>query len=298
VPGSTRLALTRAVHDCLLVTGADGYVGRRLIEQLGTRLNVIGISRSGRAGVACDLLDVRSLASIARELTPRWIVHAAGNKDIGACERSPRMAYDANVRTMMNVLQTWPGVPMLYVSTDYVFCGTRGRYVESSPVAPATAYGRSKLCAEISGRLLAPAAFTSVRVSALYDEAATFVRFLSKELSAGRPVECFADAFYSPTYFDDFVAAVSSLLDAPERPGLVHVAGPRTSRYAFAREYASAFGFDADLVRRARLSAKTPTLFPDLSLATRLASDTLGFAAAPHSAALRQIAQAPQRRAA
>ena len=277
--------------DCLLLTGADGYVGRRLRDRLRSHVEVVGVSRQGQADVTCDLADAGAVAALERELTPRWIVHAAGNKNVKVCERDPNVAMVANVDTTMNLLRAWPDVPMLYVSTDHVFCGTRGRYTEASPVSPSTAYGRSKLCAELGGRLRAPSSFTAVRVSALYDKAATFLSFLSTELSAGRPVDCFVDAFYSPTYFDDFAEALVTLLDGAERPSVVHVAGVRTSRYDFAREYAAAFGFDEDLIRPARLDEGQTSLFPDLSLDTRLARAQLGFVPTEHRTALRQITE-------
>lgn len=279
------------MSDRLLLTGADGYVGQRLRDRLRPHVEVIGVSRSGQADVACDLADARAVAELAGSLTPRWIVHAAGNKNISVCERDPSVALGANVDTTMNLVRVWPEAKMLYVSTDYVFCGTRGRYTESSPVAPGTVYGRSKLCAELGGRLLAPDSFTAVRVSALFDESAPFLTFLSTELSAGRPVDCFVDSYYSPTYFDDFVSVLLTLIDGGEHLPVVHVAGARISRFDFARQYASAFGFDDDLIRPARLDASQTSLFPDLSLAIPVARVTLGFVPTAHAVALRQIAQ-------
>ena len=279
------------MSDCLLLTGADGYVGQRLKDRLRSSIEVIGVSRSVRAEATCDLTDLSAVRDLARDVTPRWIVHAAGNKNISACERSPATALEANVTTTTNLLRAWPDVPLLYISTDYVFCGTRGRYTEASPVAPNTAYGRSKLCAELSGRLLGPSSFTSVRVSALYDKSATFLNFLSTELSAGRPVECFVDAYYSPTYIEDFAAALASLLDAPTRPPVVHIAGARISRFDFARQYAASFGFDKQLIRPARLTTGQTSLYPDLSLATPIARTELGFVPTEHAFALRQIAR-------
>jgi len=212
--------------------------------------------------------------------------------DRAACERSADVAYDTNVTTTLNLLRAWPGVPLLYVSTEYVFSGTDGWYQESSPVAPRTAYGRSMMCAEATGHLLAGGAFTTIRVSTLYDETATFIRFLSGELVAGRQVDCFTNAYYSPTFVDDFAAALIRLIDTPARPSVVHVAGPRTSRYEFARQYARAFGFDERLIRPALLlPADNRFLHRDLSLATPLAATTLGFVPTDHAVALGQIAQ-------
>lgn len=279
------------MSDTVLLTGADGYVGQRLAERLGRHVRVIGISRRGLSGLACELLDEAALDEAARTIAPQWIIHAAGNKNIGACEKTPMLAYDANVKTATNVLRAWPDVPMLYISTDYVFAGTDGGYDEGAAVAPTTVYGKSKLCAEVTGQLTASGRFTSVRVSALYDADATFLKFLGGELRQGRPVDCFVDAFYSPTYIEDFADALLAMLYAPARPPVVHVAGERISRYEFARRYAEAFGLDADLVKPACLDGQATNLMPDLSLATPGAAALIGFEPTPHDRALRQIAQ-------
>lgn len=277
------------MSDYLLITGAEGYVGQRLLDRLGTENEVVGLSRQGRSGVACDLLDTEAVVELSTELSPRAIVHAAGIKDLKACERTPPSAYEGNVATLINLLRAWPDVPLLYISTDYVFPGDEGGYGEADATAPSTVYGLSKLCAESTGRLLAPKTFTSVRVSAVYDQDATFLNFLSKELTAGRPVECFVDAFYSPTYIGDLAAAIARLLVLPERPPVVHIAGPRISRYDFARQYAEAFGFDVELIRPAE-RAEGSTLFPDLSLDTSIAATRCNFTATAHQDALAHIA--------
>lgn len=275
--------------DYLLITGAEGYVGQRLVDRLGVENEVVGLSRSGRNGVACDLLDTEAVVELANELNPRAIVHAAGIKDLKACERTPTAAYEGNVATLINLLRAWPDIPLLYISTDYVFPGDTGQYSEAAATAPSTVYGLSKLCAEATGRLLAPATFTSVRVSAVYDKDATFLNFLSKELTAGRPVECFVDAFYSPTYIADLATALGKLLALPVRPPVVHIAGPRISRFDFARQYAQAFGFDSALIRPAERAEGT-TLFPDLSLETSVAAAKCHFVPTEHQEALAQIA--------
>lgn len=277
--------------DTLLLTGCDGYVGQRLAQRLRRHVDVVGISRRGTLGVACDLLDESALDEVARTLSPRWIVHAAGNKNIGACEKTPLLAYDANVRTASNVLRAWPDVPMLYISTDYVFAGTHGHYFESSPVAPGTAYGRSKLCAEVAGALTAAGRFTSVRVSAIYDASAAFLTFLGKELGEGRAIDCYSDSFYSPTYIDDLADALLALIRCEIRPGVVHIAGERISRFDFARSFADAFGYDSELIRPVALDRINTTLYPDLSLSTHVATDVLGFVPTPHETALSQIAR-------
>jgi dTDP-4-dehydrorhamnose reductase len=279
--------------DVILLTGADGYVGSRLAGPLATRGQVVAVSR--RVGTEdvppCDLADRAAVAALADRVAPTVIVHAAGTKDIKACEQHPPIGFDANVRTTLNLLDAFPGVPLLYISTDYVFAGDRGRYTEDDPVAPRTAYGRTKVCAEQVGLLRAPDEFCAVRVSALYDGDATFLRFLRETLGAGRSVDCYDDAFYSPTYLPDFVTAIQRLIDAESRPGVVHVAGPRVSRYAFACAYAEAFGHASRQVVPSRLGPGPLPLFPDLSLETGRARSALGYKPTPHDEALDVLAE-------
>ena len=279
--------------DVILLTGADGYVGSRLAGPLATRGRVVGVSRRASAGpaVPCDLTDRAAVAALADLVTPTAIVHAAGTKDIKACEQHPPIGFDANVRTTLNLLDTFPGVPLLYISTDYVFAGDRGRYAEDDEVAPRTAYGRSKVCAEQVGLLRAPDDFCAVRVSALYDGDATFLRFLRETLAAGKTVDCYEDAFYSPTYLPDFVSATQRLLDMDTRPGVVHVAGPRVSRYEFASAYAEAFGHASRQVIPSRLGPGPLPLFPDLSLETGHARAQFGYRPTTHDEALDALAE-------
>jgi dTDP-4-dehydrorhamnose reductase len=279
--------------DVILLTGADGYVGSRLAGPLAGRGAVVGVSRrgAGPGARACDLADRAAVDALARDIAPTAIVHAAGTKDIKACEQHPPLGFDANVRTTLNLLDAFPGVPLLYVSTDYVFAGDRGRYAEDDLVAPRTAYGRTKLCAEQVGLLRAPGDFCAVRVSALYDTDATFLRFLRESLGAGRTVDCFEDAYYSPTYLRDFVSAIERLLDADVRPDVVHVAGPRVSRYAFACAFAEAFGHPSRQVIPTRLGGGALPLFPDLSLETGRARGLIGYRPTPHEEALDALAE-------
>ena len=281
--------------DVILLTGADGYVGSRLAGPLATRARVVEVSRrsSTPPALPCDLTDRSAVAALADLIAPTAIVHAAGVKDIKACEQHPPIGLDANVRTTLNLLDAFPGVPFLYVSTDYVFAGDRGRYREDDPVGPRTAYGRSKVCAEQLGLLRAPDEFCAVRASALYDADATFLRFLRETLSAGQRVDCFEDAYYSPTYLPDFVTAIERLLDAEHRPHVVHVAGPRVSRYDFACAYAKAFGHATQQVVATRLGPGPGPLplFPDLSLETARARSTLGLRATSHEDALDALAE-------
>jgi dTDP-4-dehydrorhamnose reductase len=274
----------------ILVTGSTGYVGRQLVEMLGATHRVVGAGTRGAelglGDICCDLGDPYAVSRLPAAVRPDVILHAAGNKNVQQCDVEPDLALRSNVTTVEHVRRAFPSTPFVYVSSDYVFDGGAGMYHEASPTSPRTRYGLSKLCGEYVGRLAGPGPFMALRVSAVFDIESTFVAFLRRELSEGRPVSCFVDAHYSPTYGQDLGAAVLRLLDLDDWPGVLHVCGDRTSRFEFAWTFAATAGFDTSLVRPGRLGGHHPTLFPDLSMSWGTAAELLGYRPTPLSAAL------------
>jgi dTDP-4-dehydrorhamnose reductase len=275
----------------VLVTGATGHLGQGLMRGLDGRhdLTPLGFSR----GAGPDLRDREAVRALASRGEFDTIVHLAGTKDLSACEADPRHAWELNVLPLVHLAEAFPKAWLILISTDYVFAGDRGGYTESDAPAPGTAYGRAKAAAEFAGALFAPC-FTVIRLSALYDRQATFPRFLEAELSAGRPVEAYIDAFYTPTWHEDFCAILDRLLglDVPAQ-GVFHVCGPRISRYAFAHFYAEARGFDPALIRAAKRGADS-RLLPDLSLDCQETCARFGFTITPHAEAIARLCRSFQ----
>ena len=271
----------------VLLTGATGYVGGVLRASLAARhdLTCLGLSR----GAGPDLRDREAVLALAERPAFETIIHAAGTTDLAACEASPRHAWEANVLPVAHLAEAFPGARLILVSTDHVFPGDRGGYREGDTPNPCNAYGRSKLAAETAGMLFARR-FIALRLSALYDRDAAFLRFLEGELSAGRPVEAFTDAYYSPCWHGDFTALVARLLGpgAPDQ-GVFHACGPRLSRWEFARLFAHARGFDPELVRPAPRGAGS-RMMADLSLDCPETCARLGHRVTPHAEALGRLA--------
>jgi dTDP-4-dehydrorhamnose reductase len=265
----------------ILLTGAAGYVGTLLRKSLGRRHELLCVDRRpvpGPGAAVCDLADGDAVRRFARDIRPDAVIHAAGIKDIAYCEKHPDEARRINCDTTKNVAAAFGDRSrVIYISTDYVFRGDRGNYSETDAPDPLTVYGKSKLCGETKGAALAGSGFTVLRTGALYDLDAAFPRFLTENLSASRAVDCFTDAVYSPTYYKDLVDVLERLL-APAAPGerVYHACGEPLTRYAFARAFAEAFGFDPRLVRPAPGCGGGGFFFPDLSMVNGKTRSLLG----------------------
>ncbi|MFM9054005.1 MAG: SDR family oxidoreductase, partial [Solirubrobacterales bacterium] len=150
----------------ILVTGADGMLGQDLVEvSLAAGHEVRGLGRTD-----LDVTDperVRDRLEIDR---PDVVVNCAAWTDVDGAEDDPEGADLVNGEGAANVAEAAASVDarVLYVSTDYVFDGTKGEpYLESDPPAPISAYGRSKLKGEEATLFANPRAFV-VRTSWLF----------------------------------------------------------------------------------------------------------------------------------
>ncbi len=139
----------------VLVTGANGMLGRDLCEQLSISQHTpLATDIAMHEGSAITPLDITSASDVLRcfeELKPDVVIHAAAATNVDACERSPDMAYK------VNALGTWcvaaacakMNIHLIYISTDFVFDGKKTTpYTEFDTPNPINHYGASKLAGE------------------------------------------------------------------------------------------------------------------------------------------------------
>jgi dTDP-4-dehydrorhamnose reductase len=206
----------------LLVTGGQGLLGRALTRRLA--LAGHAVAAPGHAG-----LDVTSPAAVADalgELRPERVAHLAAWTDVDGCERDPGRARAVNDEGTRHVAEAAgrAGVPVLYVSTDYVFDGTRpGAYRETDEPAPLSVYGLTKLAGERHVLGFAPGSWV-VRCQSVYGAGKkSFVDAVVARARAGEPLRVVTDQRVQPSWAEDLAPALAAvLLAAP--PGVYHAA--------------------------------------------------------------------------
>jgi dTDP-4-dehydrorhamnose reductase len=263
----------------VLVTGAGGQVGIEVVAELerraaeirrGEPLEVIGATRS--------VLDVANrdavLASVV-SIEPDIVIHPAAFTAVDRCESESDQAFAVNAIGTRNVAEAaaMVGAHVAYVSTDYVFDGTKATpYNEWDTPNPLSVYGRSKLGGE---RALSPSS-TIVRTSWVCGfHGQNMVKTVLRLVAAGtRPLQFVNDQQGCPTIASDLARALVRLA-LERRPGLFHVTnqGP-TTWFEFVREIVGRAGGDASSV----LPISTAELAP-LRPAPRPANSVLDNAA-------------------
>ncbi len=224
------------------ITGAGGLIGHQLVRLapgLAPHLEVVALTR--------DQLDLTDRAEVERRFgaeRPALVVHCAGLTRSPACEADPDLARRLNVDVADQLSRLGEGLATLvFFSTDLVFDGSKGAYVETDPVRPLSVYAASKADGERA--VLARAGNVVLRTSLNYGVSPTGDRAFNEELlrtarAGGRP-RLFTDEYRCPLAAEVTARATWELLAGPvgsprlpgERPaGIYHLAGAeRLSRW-------------------------------------------------------------------
>jgi dTDP-4-dehydrorhamnose reductase len=227
----------------LLVCGANGMLGTDVVRAAGLAGHEVVAAGHAELDV-CDAEAVRE--RIAQE-RPGAVVNCAAWTDVDGAEADPEGALAVNRDGARNVAAAAAavGAPVLYVSTDYVFDGTKeGAYVESDPVAPLSAYGKSKLAGE-EATAAVNARHWIVRTSWLFGTAGrNFVETMLRLCAERGEVTVVDDQVGCPTYTPHLADAIVRLVEG-EAWGVHHVSGSGScSWFEFAREIFRQAGAD------------------------------------------------------
>jgi dTDP-4-dehydrorhamnose reductase len=226
----------------IAVTGKEGQVVRALAEvgpQLGVEIVAVGRPE----------MDLAAPATVAAALTahrPDAIVSAAAHTAVDKAESEPTKAFAVNALGAEAVAKAAAmlGVPVIHLSTDYVFAGDKqAPYMETDLTNPISIYGRSKLKGE---ELVAAAAPDHVilRTAWVYSPfGANFVKTMLRLSESRDEVSVVADQHGSPTSALDIavaVVAVAKRLAADPDPnlrGVFHLSASGEANWAdFAEE--------------------------------------------------------------
>ena len=293
----------------ILVTGANGLVGQALVRAAG-RWPGADVLATGRGPAAAhlrggyarlDVLDADAVERAFQDFSPDVVLHAAGQAQVEPCEADRQACWALNVDAVVTVAAACDrhGARLIVPSTDFVFDGRSGPYAEGDRPAPINAYGRSKLAAENALRTSRLTAWAVARTTMVFGAPAgdaprlDVVRWLARELGAGRPVRVAADQLRTPTYDDDLADGVLRIARYG-RQGVFHVSGRESlSVLDLALRVADAFGLDRSLISPATTAELHPGAPRPLQAGLLIlrAETELGYRPRPLAAALADVRQ-------
>lgn len=214
------------------VIGGTGLVGKAFGEVWHGDELVLAGSRQ------VDIRHPQQVDRFVAEHLPDWVVLAAAMTGVDACELDPGAADAINHRGAVHVAESCRahGARLLFMSTDYVFDGTKSTpYEVDDPLCPVSVYGRSKAAAETALPSILPEVCIA-RTSWVFGDGPGFPRLILEKADKGDEIRALTDQLGCPNY-SLYVAAVIARLAHASAKGIVHVtcSAPCTW-YEFAQE--------------------------------------------------------------
>ena len=194
-----------------LVAGAGGMLGQDLVPLLRSRGH--DVIATGRATL--DVTDPDAVAAAARGVDV--VANCSAYTAVDAAEKDEAAAFAVNAVGAANLARAarLAGARVLQISTDYVFDGAADRpYLDSTPMAPRSAYGRTKAAGEWAVRAEHPD-YLVVRTAYLYGaHGSCFPRTIARVAAERGAIDVVADQVGQPTWTVDLADLMCRLVEA------------------------------------------------------------------------------------
>ncbi len=262
----------------ILITGANGFIGRRLLDDLSSRphYEVTGCSLHDdlcpRADayrfLQTDIRDICAVEKLFQEICPAVTIHTAALSATEYCETHRREADRLNIEAtaILAACCRRYGSRLIHLSTDFVFDGTATHlYRENDEPQPVNYYGETKLKSERLAASLCPD-HAIVRVEVVYGtplpgQHGNIAQLVANRIRNNEEIFVVSDQLRTPTYVGDVSQGIERLIESSRR-GIYHLCGKDEVSIAdMAYRVADVLGEGHSLIRpqtTATLPDKTP----------------------------------------
>ena len=245
----------------IIGTGLSGLVGSRVVDLLSPEYIFDNLSLE----TGFDIINREAVETYITKSNAPWVFHFAAITDVDGCEKEKSLGVKS-IAWAVNVLATehiarvckHTGKRLLYISTDFVFDGTKDLYVESDTPNPLSFYGQTKYEGE-KGVLDIGDLGLVVRLSFPYRQdawkKADFVHRIIEKFKSPEHITVPSDQRIVPTYIDDIAKGLSRLVKS-NASGVYHLVGSQSlTNKEIAVKIATRFSFDAEKIREVPFEA-------------------------------------------
>lgn len=252
----------------IAVIGASGMLGYDLMRTGRPDDSLVGLAHAD--------IEITELASVRRALAahrPDVVINAAAITKTEPCETEPEQAFRVNAVGAFHVAVAARevGAGVVFISTDYVFDGSKPEFSEGDLPNPLNVYGVSKLAGEILTRIGNPRHYI-IRTGWLFGKNVShkgynFVTLMLEKAKTGSEVRVVNDQRGSPTYTFDLATKIHELITSCAPAGIYHIVNHGSaSWYEFAEKVFEFAGIRPRLVPITTAESGTKIRRPAVSL--------------------------------
>ena len=245
----------------ILLIGSNGMLGQRLSEFFSKQAKVELLCASmedesympNLQYVKINITEKNEVKNAVNNFYPDLIINAAAYTNVDKSESERELAWSVNVSAVEYMAQAAKAFEshLIQISSDYIFDGTDGPYIENDKPNPVGYYGRTKLASE---NVLKTSGinYSIIRTNVLYGIAKfgrpDFVKWVVDSLKKREQINIVNDQINNPTYTDDLVFSINRMAEF-KKYGVFNIGGPEfLSRYDFTSRIADFFRLDKTLI--------------------------------------------------
>ncbi|HEX7845040.1 MAG TPA: SDR family oxidoreductase [Chitinophagaceae bacterium] len=250
----------------ILITGANGFLGHYLVEQLLKSKQQVIATGKGDSRLpfnddenfqyqAMDFTDPFAVHDVFEKFKPSVVVHAGAMSKPDDCEKGQWQAYTTNVEATITLLVNAEECKahFIFISTDFVFSGEEGMYKEDDEPGPVNFYGKTKLEAEEAVKEY-EYDWSIVRTVLVYGKPqagrGNILTVVKDKLEKGEEYSVFDDQVRTPTYVEDLASAIVNIIEQKAK-GVYHISGEDVfTPYEMACKTADHLGYDRSLIKK------------------------------------------------
>jgi dTDP-4-dehydrorhamnose reductase len=246
----------------ILVTGANGLLGQAICNYLlKKKFSIIptgrGSARNTHFNSLYINLDVTSKYTWNKILDlykPSVIVNAAAMTNVDECEKNNELSLSTNSLSISNYLGYMKKhkTHFIQISTDFVFDGKKGSYIEDDQCSPLNFYGFTKLEAE-KYIIKNHSNYTILRTSLIYGNNVldnNLFMWVKQKMKNNHKLNIVDDQYRTPTYVNDLASVVLQCIEE-EKHGIYHISsGERLSIFDIVCNIAESCSFNSSLIKQ------------------------------------------------
>jgi len=243
----------------ILILGGDGMLGHQLLTYLKPRHDVkvtlrqdlaayrqYGLFDAENSFAGIDIRSLERLIEVIADFRPEAVINAVGivKQRADAKESIPSLEINALLPHRLAVLCKGIGARLIHLSTDCIFSGKKGSYLESDPSDAEDLYGKSKYLGEVH-----EANSLTLRTSIIGRELTRHTSLLDWFLAQTSTVKGFANAIYTGfTTLEMSRIIESMLINHPEACGVYQVSSDPINKYELLLLIKEKLGLDIEIV--------------------------------------------------
>jgi dTDP-4-dehydrorhamnose reductase len=224
----------------VLVTGSNGLLGQKLTERILSKkdFELIATSKGnnrfteteGYTYAHMDIADEESVNQVIAKFKPDVVINTAAMTNVDTCEIEKELCWTLNVTAVKYLIKACEKnqIQLIHLSTDFIFDGENGPYLEEAKPNPLSYYGESKLAAEellVNSNIHYTILRTIIVYGIVNDMSRSNIVLWAKEaLEKGNPINVVDDQWRMPTLAED-LAEICLLAAEKGAQGIFNASG-------------------------------------------------------------------------